>query len=83
MLSQAAVMAQGLSYNRSNGTQEVSQRRTFWVLYFMEKVSCFTTEKVSVCLDYRHKLGNPNAKILGIARLKHQLRHSRCTRIHL
>jgi glucan phosphoethanolaminetransferase (alkaline phosphatase superfamily) len=41
-------MAQALGYNRSNSPNEDSQRRTFWVLYFMEKVSCFTTGKVSV-----------------------------------
>jgi hypothetical protein len=52
MLSQAAIMAQDLGYNRSNGAQEVLQRRTFWVLYFMEKVSCFTTGKASVCLGH-------------------------------
>ncbi|CAI7655387.1 unnamed protein product [Penicillium pancosmium] len=44
-------MAQDLGYNRSNGAHEVLQRRTFWVLYFMEKVSCFTTGKVSVLQD--------------------------------
>lgn len=49
MLSEAAVMAQSLGYNRSNGPYEDMQRRTFWVLYFMEKVSCFITGKVSVC----------------------------------
>ncbi|KAJ5960261.1 uncharacterized protein N7479_007411 [Penicillium vulpinum] len=51
MLSEAAVMAQGLGYNRSNGPHEDTQRRTFWVLYFMEKVSCFITGKVSVLQD--------------------------------
>ncbi|KAJ5202180.1 hypothetical protein N7449_004259 [Penicillium cf. viridicatum] len=51
MLSEAAVMAQGLGYNRSNGPHEGAQRCTFWVLYFMEKVSCFTTGKVSVLQD--------------------------------
>ncbi|KAJ9491945.1 hypothetical protein VN97_g1328 [Penicillium thymicola] len=51
MLSEAAVMAQSLGYNRSNGPYEDMQRRTFWVLYFMEKVSCFITGKVSVLQD--------------------------------
>ncbi|EKV12255.1 hypothetical protein PDIG_45800 [Penicillium digitatum PHI26] len=51
MLSEAAVMAQGLGYNRSNGPHEGTQRRTFWVLYFMEKVSCFITGRGSVLQD--------------------------------
>ena len=42
-------MAQGLGYHRSNSPQEGPCRRTFWVLYFMEKTSCFATGKTSVC----------------------------------
>ncbi|KAJ5701888.1 hypothetical protein N7488_009436 [Penicillium malachiteum] len=62
MLSEAAIMAQGLGYNRSNGPHEVSQRRTFWVLYFMEKVSCFTTGKVSVFQDSNISCAIPDVK---------------------
>ncbi|PWY86649.1 fungal-specific transcription factor [Aspergillus heteromorphus CBS 117.55] len=51
MLSEAATMAQGLGFNRSNSPQEGPCRRTFWVLYFMEKTSCFTTGKVSILED--------------------------------
>ncbi|PYH88727.1 hypothetical protein BO71DRAFT_364845 [Aspergillus ellipticus CBS 707.79] len=51
MLSEAATMAQGLGYNRSNSPQEGPCRRTFWVLYFMEKTSCFATGKVSILED--------------------------------
>lgn len=77
-------MAQDLGYNRSNGAHEVSQRRTFWVLYFMEKVSCFTTGKVSVCLwHYFWPRKLLKRRFPGPARLKYQLRYSRCTRIYL
>ncbi|KAJ5703602.1 hypothetical protein N7493_011527 [Penicillium malachiteum] len=62
MLSEAAIMAQGLGYNRSNGPHEVSQRRTFWVLYFMEKVSCFITGKVSVFQDSNISCAIPDVK---------------------
>ncbi|PWY81574.1 hypothetical protein BO94DRAFT_625734 [Aspergillus sclerotioniger CBS 115572] len=51
MLSEAAIMAQGLGYHRSNSPQEGPCRRTFWVLYFMEKTSCFATGKTSVLED--------------------------------
>ncbi|PYI03995.1 fungal-specific transcription factor [Aspergillus sclerotiicarbonarius CBS 121057] len=51
MLSEAAIMAQGLGYHRSNSPQEGQCRRTFWVLYFMEKTSCFATGKTSVLED--------------------------------
>ncbi|GFN20901.1 transcription factor [Aspergillus tubingensis] len=51
MLTEAAVMAQGLGYHRSNSAQEGPCRRTFWVLYYMEKTSCFATGKTSVLDD--------------------------------
>ncbi|SPB44972.1 unnamed protein product [Aspergillus niger] len=51
MLTEAAVMAQGLGYHRSNSAQEEPCRRTFWVLYYMEKTSCFATGKTSVVDD--------------------------------
>ncbi|GKZ26322.1 hypothetical protein AbraIFM66951_002246 [Aspergillus brasiliensis] len=51
MLTEAAVMAQGLGYHRSNSPQEGPCRRTFWVLYYMEKTSCFATGKTSVVDD--------------------------------
>ncbi|GLA03107.1 hypothetical protein AnigIFM60653_002704 [Aspergillus niger] len=51
MLTEAAVMAQGLGYHRSNSAQEGPCRRTFWVLYYMEKTSCFATGKTSVVDD--------------------------------
>ncbi|KAE8376598.1 hypothetical protein BDV26DRAFT_265197 [Aspergillus bertholletiae] len=51
MLSSASIMAQGLSYQRSNGAQETSHRRTFWVLYYLEKASCFGTARNSVIDD--------------------------------
>ncbi|GKZ63142.1 hypothetical protein AnigIFM49718_010874 [Aspergillus niger] len=44
-------MAQGLGYHRSNSAQEGPCRRTFWVLYYMEKTSCFATGKTSVVDD--------------------------------
>ncbi|PYH42889.1 fungal specific transcription factor domain-containing protein [Aspergillus saccharolyticus JOP 1030-1] len=51
MLSEASIMAQGLGYQRSNSVQETSHRRTFWVLYFLEKTSCFGTSRNSVIDD--------------------------------
>lgn len=80
MLSEAAIMAQGLGYNRGNGLHESAHRRTFWVLYFMEKVSCFITGKISVCITvslcfFAHQIH------LGLARLEHKLRHSRLQRL--
>ncbi|KAJ5663312.1 hypothetical protein N7507_004043 [Penicillium longicatenatum] len=63
MLSEAAIMAQGLGYNRSNSLNEESHRRTFWVLYFMEKVSCFMTGKVSVLQDSNISCAIPDVKV--------------------
>ncbi|KAJ5903501.1 hypothetical protein N7504_005884 [Penicillium tannophilum] len=62
MLSEASIMAQGLGYNKSNSPGEESHRRTFWVLYFMEKVSCFITGKVSVLQDANISCAIPDVK---------------------
>ncbi|KGO65939.1 Transcription factor, fungi [Penicillium italicum] len=62
MLSEAAIMAQTLGYNRSNGPHENTQRRTFWILYYMEKVSCFITGKVSVLQDSNISCPIPDAQ---------------------
>ncbi|PYH76912.1 hypothetical protein BO82DRAFT_193819 [Aspergillus uvarum CBS 121591] len=51
MLSEASMMAQALGYHRSNGVQETAHRRTFWVLYYLEKTSCFGTARNSVIDD--------------------------------
>lgn len=76
MLSEASIMAQGLGYNRSNSLGEESHRRTFWVLYFMEKVSCFITGKVSVLISLHSPAGFLLTADPGFARLKYQLCHS-------
>jgi hypothetical protein len=68
-------MAQGLGYNKSNGIGEESHRRTFWVLYFMEKVSCFITGKVSVYISLRSPATSLLTTGLGSTRLKYQLCH--------
>ncbi|KAF7587764.1 hypothetical protein BBP40_006724 [Aspergillus hancockii] len=49
MLSEAAVMAQRLGLNRSSPSP--ADHRTFWVLYYMEKSSCFATGKIPVLQD--------------------------------
>jgi len=69
-------MAQGLGYNRSNSLGEESQRRTFWVLYFMEKVSCFITGKVSVNISLHSSVACLLTIDPGFARLEYQLCHS-------
>ncbi|KAK0647615.1 Sphingolipid C9-methyltransferase 2 [Lasiodiplodia hormozganensis] len=47
-VSQAARMAQSLGYNRATASSDKSIQRTFWVLYCMEKTTCFYTGKTSV-----------------------------------
>lgn len=41
-------MAQSLGYNRATASSDKSIQRTFWVLYCMEKTTCFYTGKTSV-----------------------------------
>ncbi|OJD30283.1 fungal specific transcription factor domain containing protein [Diplodia corticola] len=51
-VSQAARMAQSLGYNRTTGSSAASTQRTFWVLYCMEKTTCFYTGKTSLLSDH-------------------------------
>ncbi|KAL2816047.1 fungal-specific transcription factor domain-containing protein [Aspergillus cavernicola] len=51
MIAEAAVMAQSLGINRGTSALETSSARTFWVLYYMEKTSCFTAGKVPTLQD--------------------------------
>ncbi|KAL4812201.1 fungal-specific transcription factor domain-containing protein [Aspergillus spinulosporus] len=51
MLAEAAVMAQSLGLNRSTSASESASARTFWVLYYMEKTSCFVAGRVPTLQD--------------------------------
>ncbi|KAL4882944.1 fungal-specific transcription factor domain-containing protein [Aspergillus karnatakaensis] len=51
VIAEAAVMAQSLGINRFMPSIESSSTRTFWVLYYMEKTSCFMTGKVPTLQD--------------------------------
>ncbi|KAL1636658.1 hypothetical protein SLS58_009712 [Diplodia intermedia] len=51
-VSQAARMAQSLGYNRATGSSATAIQRTFWVLYCMEKTTCFYTGKTSLLNDH-------------------------------
>lgn len=48
MISEAAKMAQNNGYNKATGPNDSICHRTFWVLYTLEKISCFTTGRTSV-----------------------------------
>ncbi|KAL2848369.1 hypothetical protein BJY01DRAFT_211920 [Aspergillus pseudoustus] len=51
LLAEAAVLAQNLGLNRLTSSSDRSSIRTFWVLYYMEKTSCFTTRNVPTLQD--------------------------------
>ncbi|KKA16524.1 Fungal specific transcription factor [Rasamsonia emersonii CBS 393.64] len=51
MISEAAKMAQNNGYNKATGPNDSICHRTFWVLYTLEKISCFTTGRTSVLMD--------------------------------
>ncbi|CEN60961.1 hypothetical protein ASPCAL07632 [Aspergillus calidoustus] len=51
ILAEAAVLAQHLGINRITSASDSSSTRTFWVLFYMEKTSCFTTGKVPTLQD--------------------------------
>ncbi|KAL3451430.1 fungal-specific transcription factor domain-containing protein [Aspergillus insuetus] len=51
ILAEAAVLAQHLGINRLTSASDSVSTRTFWVLYYMEKISCFTTGKVPTIQD--------------------------------
>lgn len=52
LITEAARMAQGLRYHKSIGNEEepytATCRRTFWVIYYMEKHMCFHGQVNSV-----------------------------------
>lgn len=52
MISEAAKMAQNMGYNKATGPNDSICYRTFWVIYSLEKTSCFITGRTSV----RHHL---------------------------
>lgn len=63
MIAEAAVMAQNLGINRSTAAMDQLSTRVFWVLYYMEKTSCFVTGKVPVCPcceDVMNNVSNPD-----------------------
>ncbi|KAL2794581.1 fungal-specific transcription factor domain-containing protein [Aspergillus keveii] len=51
ILAEAAVLAQHLGISRLTSASDNASTRTFWVLYYMEKISCFTTGKVPTIQD--------------------------------
>ncbi|KAJ6064644.1 hypothetical protein N7499_013324 [Penicillium canescens] len=56
LITEAARMAQGLRYHKSIGNEEepytATCRRTFWVIYYMEKHMCFHGQVNSIIADY-------------------------------
>ncbi|KAI9834090.1 MAG: hypothetical protein M1819_003375 [Sarea resinae] len=51
MVSEGARMAQALGYHRVTGSSEGVCHRTFWVLYSLEKTTCFHAGRSSVLMD--------------------------------
>ncbi|KAL1961697.1 hypothetical protein VTN77DRAFT_1301 [Rasamsonia byssochlamydoides] len=51
MISEAAKMAQNMGYNKATGPNDSVCHRTFWVVYSLEKTSCFITGRTSVLMD--------------------------------
>ncbi|KAL4971104.1 Zn(II)2Cys6 transcription factor [Aspergillus stella-maris] len=52
LIAEAAIMAQNIGINRlTSSSPDSSSTRTFWVLYCMEKTSCFVTGKVPTLQD--------------------------------
>ncbi|KAJ5301515.1 hypothetical protein N7508_006378 [Penicillium antarcticum] len=56
LITEAARMAQGLRYHKAvwneEGTYTATCRRTFWVIYNMEKHMCFHSQVNSIIADY-------------------------------
>lgn len=78
-------MAQGLGYHRSNSAQEGPCRRTFWVLYYMEKTSCFATGKTSVSCVWPYSPTSSSKSGfngLGSGRRQHKLCYPGYDRVH-
>ncbi|PLB48515.1 hypothetical protein P170DRAFT_511072 [Aspergillus steynii IBT 23096] len=51
LISEAARMAQNMGYNRNRGSKDNLSHRVFWVLYCLDKTSCFVTGRTSNIMD--------------------------------
>ncbi|KAL4953661.1 fungal-specific transcription factor domain-containing protein [Aspergillus filifer] len=64
LIAEAAIMAQNIGINRlTSSSPDNSSTRTFWVLYYMEKTSCFVTGKVPTLQDAHISCPLPNTDI--------------------
>ncbi|KAL4795096.1 fungal-specific transcription factor domain-containing protein [Aspergillus venezuelensis] len=68
LIAEAAIMAQNIGINRlTSSSPDSSSTRTFWVLYYMEKTSCFVTGKVPTLQDAHISCPLPNTGIWAFA----------------
>ncbi|KAI9039795.1 fungal specific transcription factor domain-containing protein [Aspergillus affinis] len=51
LISEGARMAQNMGYNRNRGLKDNLSHRVFWVLYCLDKTSCFVTGRTSNIMD--------------------------------
>ncbi|KAL4942604.1 fungal-specific transcription factor domain-containing protein [Aspergillus oleicola] len=64
MIAEAAIMAQNIGINRfTSSSPDSPSTRTFWVLYYMEKTSCFVTGKVPTLQDAHISCPLPNTGV--------------------